>query len=58
MIYDLTAQAMDDEIENFYETLDETVKKLPCRNILFLMADFNTKVVEREGDSKEVKWVG
>ena len=42
--YAPTILASDEEVENFYSTLQETMDSIPNRDIKVLMGDFNAKV--------------
>lgn len=42
-IYAPTAQSSEEDIDNFYGILDETIKSLPRREMLFVQGDWNSK---------------
>ena len=53
-VYAPTSDHDDEEVETFYEELEETIKKAPKKDIVFVMGDFNAKV----GPDAHANWAG
>ncbi|XP_023213818.1 craniofacial development protein 2-like [Centruroides sculpturatus] len=47
-VYAPTTEATEEEIEGFYEKLQETVNNLPKKDALFILGDWNAKVGKEE----------
>lgn len=43
-VYAPTTTASDDEIKDFYTCLEDTIDKIPNREIAIIMGDFNAKI--------------
>ena len=43
-IYAPTTAYTDEEIEQFYESIDNTIKETPKKDFLIIQGDFNAKV--------------
>jgi len=52
-IYAPTADSKDDDIEDFYETLEATLQELPKKDIKLITGDWNAKI-----GKENINWVG
>jgi exonuclease III len=43
-VYVPTSEASEEEIEQFYEQLQDVISKIPRNNVSFIIGDFNAKV--------------
>lgn len=43
-LYAPTLDAEDEEVEEFYQTVEDAINKIPNKEILFIMGDFNAKI--------------
>ncbi|CAH2107939.1 unnamed protein product [Euphydryas editha] len=51
-IYAPTSQCSDEEIDEFYGTLGDTLNKLPNREVTLILGDWNAKVGNSDSDSE------
>ena len=54
MVYAPTMNASENEMDNFYSCLQETISRTPKKDIIILMGDFNAKVGSYHQDSNGV----
>ena len=47
-VYALTHNAKEDEVEQFYEDLQDLLEPIPPKNFLFIIGDWNAKVGSQE----------
>ena len=47
-VYALTSNAEEDEVEWFYEDLQDLLKLTPKKDVLFIIGDWNAKVGSQE----------
>ena len=47
-IYALTSNAEEAEVERFYEDLQDLLKLIPQKDVLFIIGDWNAKVGSQE----------
>ena len=47
-VYALTNNAKEDEVEQFYEDLQDLLEPIPPKNFLFIIGDWNAKVGSQE----------
>ena len=52
VIYVLTSNAEEAEVEWLYESLQELLELTPQKDVLFVMGDWNTEVGNQESQSK------
>ena len=55
-VYDLTSNAEEAEVEQFYEDLQDLLERTPKRDVLFIIGDWNTKVGSQETPSNLPVW--
>ena len=53
-VYAPTSDHSDEEVETFYEELEQTIKKAPRKDIVYVMGDFNAKI----GPDAHAHWAG
>ena len=46
--YALTCNAEEDEVERFYEDLQDLLELTPKKDVLFIMGDWNAKIGSQE----------
>ena len=47
-VYDLTSNAEEAEVEQFYEDLQDLLELTPKKDVLFIIGDWNAKVGSQE----------
>ena len=47
-VYALTSNAKEDEVERFYEDLQDLLELTPKKDVLFIIGDYNAKVGSQE----------
>ena len=47
-VYDLTSNAGEAEVEQFYEDLQDLLEQIPKKDVLFIIGDWNAKVGSQE----------
>ena len=47
-VYDLTSNAEEAEVEQFYEDLQDLLELIPKKDVLFIIWDWNAKVGSQE----------
>ena len=47
-VYDLTSNAEEAEVEQFYEDLQDLLELTPKKDVLFIIGDWNAKVESQE----------
>ena len=47
-VYALTSNAKEDEVEQFYEDLQDLLELTPPKDVLFIIGDWNAKVGSKE----------
>lgn len=57
-IYAPTSQSSEEELEDFYGTLGDTLNKIPNREIMLILGDWNAKVGTTEADDELRQVVG
>lgn len=53
-VYAPTAESSEDDLERFYENLEQTIRDIPRRNIVIITGDWNAKV----GTDAYEHWAG
>lgn len=43
-VYASTSESPDEEIEKFYEILEDTLQKIPTRDVTIIIGDLNAKI--------------
>ena len=53
-VYTPTSDASDENLESFYNTVQDTLDKTPPRNLLVMMGDWNAKVGKTERNNSHI----
>ena len=55
-VYAPTSDASDENLESFYNTVQEALDKTPPRDLLVMMGDWNAKVGKTERKNSHMAW--
>ena len=55
-VYALTSNAEEAEVEQFYEDLQDLLQLTPKKDVLFIIGDWNAKVVSQETPGVKTKF--